>query len=177
MTDLIKCPNCAKPYRFDKLRECPSCGNPTPKKYDPADSISLVVSGGDGDLDPVGKLKNYPSLSRLRKASGKDKSTFQSARQEFESHSSELVMAQNRTTNAVRALAKFFIYNFIWSAISGLIFAIAFALPRDQNCGYYSCSAANLNGFAIFLLVIGCIVALAGACVTVAVSLDELNKS
>ena len=178
MVDVLKCGNCSKPYRFDKLRECPSCGNPTPESYDASQDISSKSFGSsEPDEDPLSRLNEYSSVSNSLKPTKKDKDNFQQIRSSGEAKLADLVIQQKRTTHAVRSLAKFFIYNFVWSTVSVIIFAIAFYMPRDITCGIYSCSASNFNGFAIFLCVISGLVALIGVCVTAAASLDELNNS
>jgi len=63
MVDLLKCVECSKPYRFDKLRECPSCGARTPYSYQSPDEPStpeIVAIERTGKL--LGKYQQGSNL-------------------------------------------------------------------------------------------------------------------
>ena len=64
----MKCVNCNKPYRFDRLKECPSCGETTPSNYQ-AVAERIIVESVKSDLKQpfFGKMQktNNPLLRLL----------------------------------------------------------------------------------------------------------------
>jgi len=147
MKNYFICSECGKYFQGESIEDCPVCAT---------ESTNLLLQRRpDGarvpdptPSTPVANSKNKPVTA---KAATLD----------------DLVAAQNRTTHAIRALARFF---FIWLR-SGIVgaglagFGVSFLANKD------------LNGLGIFLVIVGWLITFIGFFYAFWQGMGELDKS
>ena len=112
MISPVACLECGKPYRIDKLANCPSCGVANTRINQPAQARTQA---------PVNNVSHSPApASYSAPSSSSDR------------NNAELIAAQNRTTHAVRALA----ITFVLAPVISFFVSIAFFFAlRSGNTG------------------------------------------
>ncbi len=168
MDGLFKCIDCARPYRFDRLKECPACGCQTPSDYSSKDKPQ-----SSGRLEET----RLPENSRTRNESRSQKERPEHLSRKFlDLEISELQVAENRTTHAVRAIAIYLVVNTLWMLISGVLVILAMLIPQQERCPYGFCTYSP-NGFAVFLFVVAGLVAIGGLVFALVSAIRELRDS
>ena len=112
MISPVACLECGKPFRVDKLANCPSCGVINVRLNQPAQARTQA---------PINNVTQAPAAtSYMPPSTNSDRSN------------SELIAAQNRTTHAVRSLA----ITFVLAPVISVFVSIAFFLAlRSENTG------------------------------------------
>jgi hypothetical protein len=126
MISPVACLECGKPFRVDKLANCPSCGVVNVRLDKPIQQSQSRISQS---LPMSGQTHASPSHSEV------DRNTI------------EIVAAQNRTTHAVRSLA----ITFVAAPVISLIIAVAFVFAAKTG----NAAIIVLSGIVAVIILIG----------------------
>jgi hypothetical protein len=147
MMNYFVCPECGKYFQGETIDDCPVCAGASTNLLLQRRPAGARVATPTPST-PVANSKNKPVTA---KAATLD----------------DLVAAQNRTTHAIRALARFF---FIWLR-SGIVGA------GLAGIGVSFLANKDLNGLGIFLVIVGWLITFIGFFYAFWQGMGELDKS
>ena len=179
------CAKCGAKVRLGRWAECQNCGEIVPESIRAAyakqrQEDQTATWQSLLDLPPATRSSSTRKGKTERDSSASaDEGRVPSwnPANQVSADAKAIILAQDRTTHAVRALTVFFFMNLFWTSAAFLMFTLANLIPTDSHCyGYGDCTKTT-NGFALFLYFVTFAIAVVGIIVTIRESMKELLLS